>query len=94
MSATASLINEPHTTFRDQWFHGKDRELLRQGNWHLIEPGDIPEHDLAGRIRQGYLAECGGDCERAQAIYDSIGFERVVSGDDGPLLDEEAEHYG
>ena len=86
--------NEPHKTFRDQWFHGKDRELLAQGNWHLIDLGDISEHDHDGRVRQGYLAECRGDYEIAQAIYDSLGFDRVVSDDEGPLMDEEVEHHG
>ena len=86
--------NEPHKAFRDKWFHGNDRELLRQGQWDKIDLGTIPEQDLDGRVRQGYLAECAGDVEAAQAIYDSIGFDRVASDDEGELLDTEAEHYG
>ena len=87
--------NEPHKTFRDKWFKGSDRELLRQGQWDKIDLGTIPEHDYGGRVRQGYLAECAGNYETAQAIYDSIGFDRVASvdGDEG-LLDTEVEHHG
>jgi hypothetical protein len=88
--------NEPDKTFRDKWFHGKDRELLAQGKWHLIDLGDVPEHDFDGRIRQGYLAELRGETDTARQIYDSVGFtERLhdESDDEGPLLDEEVEHY-
>jgi len=85
--------NEPHKTFRDKWFHGNNREMLRQGKWHLIDLGTISEYDIDGRIRQGYLAECRGDYETAQAIYDSIGFDRIAD-DEGELLDGEVEHYG
>ena len=69
-------MNEPDKTFRDTWFHGKDRELLAQGQWHLIDPGGVLEHDIGGRVRQGYLAECRGEFETARAIYDSIGFDK------------------
>jgi hypothetical protein len=71
--------NEPHKSFRDKWFAGKNRELLRLGNWHLIELGVILEHDYDGRVRQGYLAECRGDYQTAQAIYDSIGLDQYAA---------------
>ena len=85
--------NEPNKGFRDKWFHGKDRELLAQGKWNEIDLGDVPEHDHDGRVRQGYLAECAGDFDTAQKIYDSIGFDRVVSDEEGPLLDGEVENH-
>ena len=90
----SASYNEPDKTFRDKWFHGKDRGLLAQGKWNLIDLGDISEHDHGGRVRQGYLAECRGDFETAQAIYDSIGFDRAVSDDEAPLMDGEVEHHG
>ena len=107
MSTPNTTPNEPNKGFRDKWFSGNDRELLRQGKWAEIdlgsrtESGLISEHDHAGRVRQGYLAECRGDYETAQAIYDSIGFDRVVFDgkemrpyDEAPYIDEEVEHYG
>ena len=94
MNTPKTNSNEPHKTFRDKWFHGKDRELLAQGKWNEIVLGDISEHDHDGRVRQGYLAECRGDYETAQAIYDSIGFDRVVVDDEGNLLDNEVENDG
>ena len=87
--------NEPNKGFRDKWFHGKDRELLAQGKWNEIDLGDISEHDIDWRIRQGHLAECRGDYETAQAIYDSVGLKRdVSSGGDGETLDGEVENNG
>ena len=94
MSTPKTTPNEPNKGFRDKWFSGSDRELLRQGKWNEIDLGDISEHDHAGRVRQGYLAECRGDYETAQAIYDSIGFERDVTNGDGETLDSEVEQYG
>jgi hypothetical protein len=91
--------NEPDKAFRDKWFHGKDRELLAQGKWHMIDLGDVPEHDFDGRIRQGYLVELGGDMDTAQQIYASVGFAERLNDDDYDydyderLLDEEVEHY-
>ena len=73
MAENKNIITEPHHVFRDKWFHGKDRELLRQGKWPEIDLGYISEHDCDGRVRQGYLAELRGDLETAQAIYESIG---------------------
>ena len=90
----SASYNEPDKAFRDKWFHGKDRELLAQGKWNLIDLGDISEHDHNGRVRQGYIAECCGDTEAAQEIYDSIGFDRVGFDEESPLLDGEAEHHG
>ena len=65
---------EPDSEFRDIYFNGKDRDLLKQGQYQLIELGVISEHDIAGRVRQGYLAELRGDWETAANCYDSIGF--------------------
>ena len=89
-----SNYNEPNKGFRDKWFSGRDRELLVQGKWAEIDLGDVPEHDIDGHIRQGYLAECRGDYETAQKIYDSVGLKRDVIGGDGDTLDGEVEHYG
>jgi len=93
MNIPKTTPNEPHKSFRDKWFRGKDRELLAQGKWNEIDLGDIPEADLDGRVRQGYLAECRGDYETAQAIYDSVGLDRVAAESDD-TLDGEVEHYG
>jgi hypothetical protein len=87
---------EQDKIFRDKYFHGKDRELLAAGRFGEIDLGDISEHDIDGRIRQGYLAELRGDFETARAIYDSVGFTERLNDDEdneGPLLDEEVEHY-
>jgi hypothetical protein len=88
---------EQDKLFRDKYFHGKDRELLAAGRFEEIDLGDISEHDVGGRIRQGYLAELRGDTQTARQIYAGIGFtERLNAGfddDEGPLLDEEVEHY-
>lgn len=40
-----------------------------------IDLGDIPEHGIGGRIRQGYIAEWNGDKATTKAIYNSIGFK-------------------
>ena len=93
VNSPETIPNEPHKAFRDKWFSGKDRELLSQGKWKDIDLGDISEHDRDGRVRQGYLAELRGETETAQAIYDSIGFNRVAC-DPDDLLDTEVEHYG
>jgi hypothetical protein len=70
---------EPHKKFRDKWFGGKNRELLKAGKWDEIDLGVISEHDFGGRVRQGYLAELSGDIETAKAIYESRGFtEREI----------------
>ena len=93
MNTPNTTSNEPHKAFRDKWFHDKDRELLLQGKWNEIDLGVISEHDHDGRVRQGYLAECRGDYETAQAIYDSVGLDRVAAESDD-TLDGEVEHYG
>jgi hypothetical protein len=95
---------EQDKLFRDKYFHGKDRELLAAGHFEEIDLGDISEHDIGGRIRQGYLAELHGDIQTARQIYASIGFterlgdevddnDRFDDDNEGPLLDEEVEHY-
>lgn len=66
---------EPDKKFRDKYFHGLDRVLLLVGGYHEIDLGDISEHDLDGRVRQGYLAEIKGNKKLAKQIYDSIGFK-------------------
>lgn len=68
------LEKEPDRDFRNRLFHGKDRIRLMLDQPQRIELGDIPEQDLDGRIRQGYLAELGGDIEAARRIYGSAGF--------------------
>ena len=76
------LENERDKAFRDRYFNGLNRVLLSVGGENEIDLGDISEHDVAGRIRQGYLAELRGDTEGAKAIYDSVGFTERKMGNE------------
>ena len=66
---------EPDIDFRDRFFSLRNfRTLLKEGKHHEIDLVYVAEYDLAGRVRQGYLAELRGDYETAKNCYDSVKF--------------------
>ena len=64
---------EPDKEYRDLYFTGLERVLLRHGHHELVGFQRIPGSDHDGIAKDAYLYELNGDYAKAMQYYNMIG---------------------
>lgn len=66
-------LEEDDYEYRNQYFTGLERTLLRYGRFDLVGFQRIQESDREGMAKDAYLYELRGDFESAYSYYEKIG---------------------
>ncbi|MGM9969113.1 MAG: hypothetical protein ACI35S_01815 [Anaeroplasma sp.] len=71
-------LNEEDKNYRDRFFTGLERVLLRYGRYDLVGYQRIPESSIEGMAKDAYLYELSGNYDKAIKYYTKLGFvERI-----------------
>lgn len=67
-------LNELDKDYRDHFFTGLERILLRYDRYDLVGYQRIPESSFEGMAKDAYLYELSGEYDKAISYYEKLGF--------------------